>query len=73
MLTVSSSVTVSVRGLGGGLRGRAGERTGGIFGLQNRKLTRSINVGAEPRRVASSEQGKIGAISNMAGYVTFVR
>jgi YVTN family beta-propeller protein len=44
-----------------------------IFGLQSRKLTRTINVGGEPRRVAFSQQGKIGAISNMAGYITFVR
>jgi YVTN family beta-propeller protein len=44
-----------------------------VFGLQTRKLTRTIAVGGEPRRVAFSQQGKIGAISNMAGYVTFVR
>jgi YVTN family beta-propeller protein len=44
-----------------------------VFGLQTRKLSRSIAVGGEPRRVAFSQQGKIGAISNMSGYVTFVR
>jgi YVTN family beta-propeller protein len=44
-----------------------------VFGLQTRKLTRTITVGGEPRRVAFSQQGKIGAISNMAGYITFVR
>jgi YVTN family beta-propeller protein len=44
-----------------------------VFGLQTRKLTRTIAVGGEPRRVAFSQQGKIGAISNMAGYITFVR
>jgi hypothetical protein len=44
-----------------------------IFSLQTRKLSRQINVGGEPRRIAFSQQGKIGAISNMAGYITFVR
>jgi len=44
-----------------------------VFGLQTRKLSRQINVGGEPRRIAFSSQGKIGAISNMAGYITFVR
>jgi YVTN family beta-propeller protein len=44
-----------------------------IFTLQTRKLSRQINVGGEPRRIAFSQQGRIGAISNMAGYITFVR
>jgi YVTN family beta-propeller protein len=44
-----------------------------VFSLQTRKLSRTINVGGEPRRLAFSQQGKIGAIANMAGYVTFVR
>jgi YVTN family beta-propeller protein len=44
-----------------------------VFGLNSRRLTRTINVGGEPRRVAFSQQGKLGAISNMGGYVTFVR
>jgi DNA-binding beta-propeller fold protein YncE len=44
-----------------------------VFGLQTRRLSRTITVGGEPRRVAFSEQGRIGAISNMAGYITFVR
>ena len=35
--------------------------------------SRTINVGGEPRRLGFSEQGKIGAIANMAGYLTFVR
>jgi DNA-binding beta-propeller fold protein YncE len=43
------------------------------FRLQNRKLKWNINVGGEPRRLAFSQRGKIGAIANMAGYVTFVR
>jgi YVTN family beta-propeller protein len=44
-----------------------------IFSLQSRRLSRQINVGGEPRRIAFSQQGKIGAISNMAGFITFVR
>jgi YVTN family beta-propeller protein len=44
-----------------------------VFSLQTRKLSRTINVGGEPRRLAFSQQGKIGAIANMAGYLTFVR
>jgi DNA-binding beta-propeller fold protein YncE len=44
-----------------------------VFTLQNRKLKWTINVGGEPRRLAFSQRGKIGAIANMAGYVTFVR
>lgn len=43
-----------------------------IFTLQTRKLSREINVGGEPRRIAFSQEGRIGAISNMAGYITFV-
>jgi YVTN family beta-propeller protein len=44
-----------------------------VFRLQNRRLKWTINVGGEPRRLAFSQRGKIGAIANMAGYVTFVR
>ena len=44
-----------------------------IFNLQSRKITGTMTVGGEPRRVAFSELGKIGAITNQAGYLTFVR
>ena len=44
-----------------------------IFDLQQRKLSRTINVGGDPRRIAFSDRGSIGAIANMAGYLTFVR
>jgi YVTN family beta-propeller protein len=44
-----------------------------VFDLKSRKFTRAINVGGDPRRIAFSEQGTIGAIANMAGYLTFVR
>jgi YVTN family beta-propeller protein len=44
-----------------------------VFGLQTRKLSRTINVGGDPRRIAFSQRGHIGAIANVAGYLTFVR
>ncbi len=44
-----------------------------VFSLQTRKLTRTIDVGGEPRRLGFSQQGKIGAVANMVGYLTFVR
>jgi YVTN family beta-propeller protein len=44
-----------------------------VFTLQNRRLKWTIDVGGEPRRLAFSQRGKIAAIANMEGYVTFVR
>jgi YVTN family beta-propeller protein len=44
-----------------------------VFNLQQRRITGSLNVGGDPRRLAFSAQGKIGAITNAAGYVTFVK
>jgi YVTN family beta-propeller protein len=44
-----------------------------IFGLQNRKLAKSINVGGDPRRIAFSQLGHIAAVTNAAGFITFVR
>lgn len=44
-----------------------------ILNLQTRRLSATLDVGGEPRRVAFSVQGRIGAITNAAGYVTFVR
>lgn len=44
-----------------------------IFSLQNGTLTATLNVGGNPRRVAFSQQGHIGAITNTAGYLSFVR
>jgi YVTN family beta-propeller protein len=44
-----------------------------VFTLQTRKLSRTINVGGNPRRIAFSQRGHIGAIANLAGYLTFVR
>lgn len=44
-----------------------------IFSLQTRKLARSINVGGEPRRLGFSRQGHIAAVTNAAGFITFVR
>jgi len=44
-----------------------------IFGLQNRKLVGSLSVGGQPRRIAFSQLGKIGAVTNANGFLSFVR
>ena len=44
-----------------------------IFNLQQRRVTGTLDVGGEPRRIAFSDQGKIGAVTNTAGYLTFVK
>lgn len=44
-----------------------------IFNLQQRRITGTLDVGGEPRRIAFSEQGKIGAVTNIWGYLTFVK
>jgi len=44
-----------------------------VFGLQSRKLVGTIDVGGEPRRIGFSRAGKIGAVTNTAGYLTFIR
>jgi len=44
-----------------------------VFNLNNRRISGTMTVGGEPRRVAFSQAGKIGAITNTAGYITFVR
>ena len=44
-----------------------------IFNLQNHHLSQAISVGGEPRRLAFSQHGGVGAIANLAGFVTFVR
>ena len=44
-----------------------------IFGLQSRKLAKSIHVGGEPRRIAFSQKGNIAAVTNAAGFITFIR
>lgn len=44
-----------------------------VFTLQTRKLTKTINVGGDPRRIAFSQQGHIAAVTNAAGFITFVR
>jgi YVTN family beta-propeller protein len=44
-----------------------------IFGLQSRKLAKSINVGGEPRRIGFSQKGNIAAVTNAAGFITFIR
>src|SRR5262245_18310152 len=44
-----------------------------VFNLNNRRLNQAFSVGGEPRRLAFSQHGGIGAIANMAGFITFVR
>jgi YVTN family beta-propeller protein len=44
-----------------------------IFGLQTRKLAKTIDVGGDPRRIAFSQQGRIAAVTNAAGFITFIR
>jgi DNA-binding beta-propeller fold protein YncE len=44
-----------------------------VFALQTRKLTKTINVGGNPRRIAFSQQGHIAAVTNAAGFITFIR
>ena len=44
-----------------------------IFTLQARKLAKTIDVGGEPRRIAFSQQGRIAAVTNAAGFITFIR
>jgi YVTN family beta-propeller protein len=44
-----------------------------VFTLQTRKLAKSIDVGGGPRRIAFSQQGHIAAVTNTAGFITFVR
>jgi len=44
-----------------------------VFNLQQRRITGSLNVGGDPRRLAFSALGKIGAVTNSAGYLTFVK
>jgi YVTN family beta-propeller protein len=44
-----------------------------VFTLQTRKLAKTINVGGNPRRIAFSQQGHIAAVTNAAGFITFIR
>ena len=44
-----------------------------VFSLQKGALSSTIKVGGNPRRVAFSQRGRIGAITNLNGYITFVR
>lgn len=44
-----------------------------VFNLQGRRLSGAMDVGGEPRRIAFSAQGKIGAVTDVSGNVIFVR
>ncbi len=41
--------------------------------LQSHQLAKSLAVGGNPRRIAFSQLGHIGAVANLNGFVTFVR
>jgi YVTN family beta-propeller protein len=43
-----------------------------IFKLQNRRLTKTLEVGGTPRRIAFSQRGSVGAVTNESGYISFV-
>jgi YVTN family beta-propeller protein len=43
-----------------------------IFKLQNRRLTKTLQVGGSPRRIAFSQRGNVGAVTNESGYISFV-
>jgi YVTN family beta-propeller protein len=44
-----------------------------IFNLVQRRITGTLQVGGEPRRIAFSAQGKIGALTDPSGFIIFVR
>lgn len=44
-----------------------------VVNLQNRQMKSTINVGGQPRRIAFSSQGKVGVVTNQAGYITFIK
>jgi YVTN family beta-propeller protein len=44
-----------------------------IFNLVQRRVTGTLQVGGEPRRIAFSAQGKIGALTDPSGFIIFVR
>ena len=44
-----------------------------IFGLQSQKLAGTLKVEGDPRRVGFSRTGKVGAVTNGAGYLTFIK
>jgi YVTN family beta-propeller protein len=44
-----------------------------VFDLKKGTVLGVLDVGGEPRRISFSDQGKIGAVANMGGFVTLVR
>ena len=44
-----------------------------VFTLQTRKLAKTIDVGGDPRRIAFSQLGRVAAVTNAAGFITFIR
>ena len=44
-----------------------------IFNLTQRRITGTLQVGGEPRRIAFSAHGRIGALTDPSGFIIFVR
>lgn len=44
-----------------------------IFDMKKKKIVGSLSVGGGPRRIAFSKAGKLGAVTNTNGYITFVK
>jgi YVTN family beta-propeller protein len=44
-----------------------------IFNLLQRRITGTLQVGGQPRRIAFSAAGKIGALTDPSGFIIFVR
>jgi YVTN family beta-propeller protein len=44
-----------------------------VFSIVQRRITGTLQVGGEPRRIAFSQQGRIGALTDFSGNVIFVR
>jgi YVTN family beta-propeller protein len=44
-----------------------------VLDMKKKQITGSLNVGGNPRRLAFSDAGNIGAVTNLAGYISFVK
>jgi hypothetical protein len=44
-----------------------------VLSLQTRKLTRSLDVGGDPRPIGFSQQGHHVAVTHPAGYISLTR
>ena len=44
-----------------------------VFARQNHKVAQTTDVAGNPDRNAFSQQGHIAAVTNTAGFITFIR